>query len=200
MTVPTPRTPHYKLYLTEADKRGWQDQYYENMRIIDSAISSFGAISNFQGVWANSTAYSVTMRVTDPDTAFIYECVVAHTSSAAPTTFVEERALHPTYWGTYSFGGGGFPLVSGTSTHADVPASVTSVILSAASPVRTGVAIYNDSAAELLINLGSTASSSSFTVSMLPGSYFETPFGYIGDISGIWSEVSGNARVTEFTP
>jgi hypothetical protein len=37
-------------------------------------------------------------------------------------------------------------------------------------------------------------------VSMLPGSYFETPYGYIGAITGIWSEVSGNARVTEFTP
>jgi hypothetical protein len=386
MVAPTPRTPNYKLLLTEPDRRGWQDQYYENMRIIDSGLAAVTSISNFMGVWANNTAYELGMRVTDPSTSIIYECATPHTSSASPVTFTEERLAHPTYWGTYSFGvrfrgawtpdtlysvgdyiahghvyaicstahvsgavfdtgpweelidatatveaceaqvvlaqeqvalaaaqvalaeaqvalaqaaaaaaeasaisvgarligtsttsltlglgpitlttqtaegwapglyvtiargdapvqfmsgvvtaydpgtgvlnvtvdfvstdagtthanwtigiggrggggGGGGSVVSSTALVTTVPATLVSSQILADNPNRTGAAIYNDSAAELLVNLGAAASSSAFTVDMLPGAYYELPFGYTGALHGIWAAATGNARVTEF--
>ena len=80
-----------------------------------------------------------------------------------------------------------------------VAASVTSVTLLAANTSRLGATIFNDSTQSLFLKLGTTASSSSFTVKVLSGGYYETPFGYTGKIDGIWNVALGNARITELT-
>lgn len=90
--------------------------------------------------------------------------------------------------------------MSGTATHSNVPAAVASTQLLAANSARVGATIYNDSAAELIVNLGAAAAPTGITVDMLPGSYYEVPFGWTGSVFGIWASAVGAARVTEFTP
>lgn len=88
------------------------------------------------------------------------------------------------------------------STQSSVAASVTSVSLLAASDARAGATIFNDttdSSNFLYVKLGATASTTSFTIKMNPGGYYEVPYGYNGAIDGIWTVASGNARITELT-
>lgn len=94
---------------------------------------------------------------------------------------------------------------SGTATRTDVAGSATSVTILASNANRLGGSIYNDSAAILYLRMGSSAASATdFTVPLAPttggiGGYFEIPAGYTGQITGIWSSATGNARVTEYT-
>ena len=81
-----------------------------------------------------------------------------------------------------------------------VAAAVASTVLLAANAARKGATVYNDSAAELLVRLGTPAAAATFTVDMLPGAYYEVPFGYTGQVTGIWASATGFARVTEVTP
>jgi hypothetical protein len=59
--------------------------------------------------WANSTAYAIGDRRYDNTDGSFWDCAVAHTSEAAPTTFAQSRALHPgpapaAYWTNAPFG------------------------------------------------------------------------------------------------
>lgn len=91
-----------------------------------------------------------------------------------------------------------------TATCTNVAASATSVALFAAvepnlADIRT---IDNDSAAVLYVKYGTAATTSSYTVKMLPGAHYEFPRGrggeiYTGVVHGIWSSATGSARVTE---
>jgi hypothetical protein len=88
---------------------------------------------------------------------------------------------------------------AGTSTLSNVASSASSVSLLAANTARLGISIFNDSTASLFVKFGTTASSSSFTVKMGPGDYYEDPFNWTGAVDGIWSAANGNARITEMT-
>lgn len=63
---------------------------------------------------------------------------------------------------------------------------------------RRGVYIYNDSDADLYIKFGEGVSTDSFTVKIGGGAFFESaqPL-YRGIITGLWSEATGSAKVTE---
>jgi hypothetical protein len=80
-----------------------------------------------------------------------------------------------------------------------VPASLTSTILAAANPARSGVQITNDSTASLFIGLGPVVSSVSYTAKVGPGGLYVIgkPGPYLGDLSGVWSAINGSARITE---
>ena len=90
---------------------------------------------------------------------------------------------------------------SGTSSSSSVAASVTSGTLLAANTARIGATVANDAGgAVLYVLLGTgTASSTSYTVAVPAGGYYEVPFGYTGQIDGVWASASGNARITELT-
>lgn len=90
-------------------------------------------------------------------------------------------------------------ITSATPAQSSVAGSATSVQLLASNTARKGCTIFNDSASILFVRLGTTASTSNFTVRMLPNAYYESPFGYTGRIDGIWVSATGNARITEFT-
>ena len=65
---------------------------------------------------------------------------------------------------------------------------------------RLGATIYNDSGNGLFyVKLGTTATTTDFTVKILPLSYYEIPFGYTGEIDGFWTIVNAGdaARITE---
>lgn len=91
------------------------------------------------------------------------------------------------------------------ATLSNVSSSASNVTLLAANPSRQGASIYNDSTAILYIKMGATASTSSFTIALPAGAtpaaaaFFEVPFGYTGQIDGIWASANGAARVTEYT-
>lgn len=89
----------------------------------------------------------------------------------------------------------------GTSVLTNVPASLTNVNLLPANLNRLGATIYNESSSGFMyVKLGSVASSSSYTIRMLPLDYFEVPFGYTGQIDALWSITGGTARIDELTP
>jgi hypothetical protein len=88
---------------------------------------------------------------------------------------------------------------SATAAQSSVASSATNVTLLASNASRLGATVYNDSTAVLYLKLGATASTSSYTIPLLPADYFEVPFGYTGIIDGIWASANGNARITELT-
>lgn len=91
------------------------------------------------------------------------------------------------------------PSTSGTATPTSVAASITSVSLLAANSARKGTTIWNNSTANLYVELGAAASASAFTARVSAGGYYEVPFTYTGAISAIWDAANGSALVREFT-
>lgn len=91
-----------------------------------------------------------------------------------------------------------------TATLSNVSTSTTSATLLAANASRIGAQITNDAATAIFIKFGTTASATSYTVSLAgaasaPFSYYEVPAGYTGRIDGILASSTGTARVTEET-
>jgi len=84
-----------------------------------------------------------------------------------------------------------------SSASSSVVAAVANTLLLASNLTRSGVTVFNDSTATLYLKLGLAASPTSYTVKMLPGAYYEAPFGYTGNVYGYWDAVNGAARVTE---
>lgn len=79
-----------------------------------------------------------------------------------------------------------------------VTAAATDTLILAANTARRGCAIRNESTAVLKVSLGTNAASATaYTAEVAAQGYYETPFGYSGQIRGIWSAANGFARVTE---
>lgn len=92
--------------------------------------------------------------------------------------------------------------VATTATLTNVNDSNSNQTLLAANSARLQATIFNDSDQNLFVKFGTTASSTSFTVKMLPGAYYELPnmAMYTGRIDGIWAaDSTGAARITELT-
>jgi hypothetical protein len=90
-------TPHYGLVQPAFNQNTWQDDFNNNMALLDAVIYNALEVSAIEGVWDNTTAYTVGQRVVDAITAAVYTCVVAHTS-ANTGTFAADRIAHPLYW------------------------------------------------------------------------------------------------------
>lgn len=89
---------------------------------------------------------------------------------------------------------------SATSTLTSVAGNASSTSLLAANTARIGATLYNDSTSICYVRLeAAAASSSNFAVKMQPEAYYEVPFGYTGELRGIWASATGNMRVTELT-
>jgi len=52
-------------------------------------------------LWANSTVYAIGKEVISPDDRRLYACRIAHTSSASPTTFTQDKYNNPGRWVTW---------------------------------------------------------------------------------------------------
>lgn len=92
------------------------------------------------------------------------------------------------------------PVASSAALVTSVAALATSQTLLAANTARVGFAIYNDSASVCYLKFGATASSTSFTVLLSAGSYYEyAGHGvYTGQVDALWSTATGAARVTSW--
>lgn len=86
------------------------------------------------------------------------------------------------------------------ATLANVAASATSVTLFAANTGTRGRTVYNDSSSIMYLKFGTTASSTSFTVIVGAGGYYEFPVMgggiYGGVVDAIWASATGSARTT----
>jgi hypothetical protein len=91
-----------------------------------------------------------------------------------------------------------------TSITTSVAASTSNVTLLTSNSIRLGATIYNDSNALLYIKLGTGSSTTSYTIKLFPLGYFPVPFGWSGEIDGIWTiafgSISGFARISELSP
>lgn len=71
--------------------------------------------------------------------------------------------------------------------------------IATASTGRLGCQVFNEGAGNLFITLGTaTTSTSSYTVRLASGDYYEVPSNYTGLIGGIFA-TAGTARVTQVT-
>ena len=86
---------------------------------------------------------------------------------------------------------------SRSATLTNVSSSASSVPLLLEQPARLGATIMNDSTQVLYVKLGKVASTTSYTVQLATMTYYEVPFGYTGQIDGIWAAANGTARLTE---
>jgi hypothetical protein len=88
-----------------------------------------------------------------------------------------------------------------TGTRTAVVSAAVDTSLLALSTSRYGATIFNDCDKTLYVALGSVAAStSSYTVQVPAGGYYEVPFNYCGVVRGIWAAApTGNAVITELT-
>lgn len=85
-----------------------------------------------------------------------------------------------------------------TVTSVNSAASSTTII--AANRLRAGVTVTNTDANILYLRVGGgTASSTSFSVALAANAHWEAPYGFTGEITGIWAvDGTGAALVTEY--
>lgn len=85
---------------------------------------------------------------------------------------------------------------SGTATN--VAANAANVTLLSSNAARDMASFYNDGNGNAFLKLGATASTSSFTVKITPGGFYELPLpAYAGQIDCIWDVANGSMRITE---
>jgi hypothetical protein len=87
------------------------------------------------------------------------------------------------------------------SNITSVAAAAGTQQLLAANGNRANFVVYNDSTAILYLSFDGAASTTHYTVQVPAQGYFEHPAGavYTGIVTGVWSAVNGNARITELT-
>lgn len=93
------------------------------------------------------------------------------------------------------------PISSSAAETYSIDDQATSATLLDANASRKGFGIYNDSAQDLYIKFGETATTTSFSVKLQPAAYYELAGHgvYTGRIDGIWgANGTGAARVTEW--
>jgi hypothetical protein len=101
--------------------------------------------------------------------------------------------------------GGATPVIeqpSANSNLTSVAAAIVPGTVLAANPVRLGFSVRNASAVATLYLKASAAappvSATFHTVALVPGAYYEDPYHYVGDVTGVWSSAVGEALVTEY--
>lgn len=86
-----------------------------------------------------------------------------------------------------------------TATPNNVNSSATNVTIFAAKASVVGRTVWNDSTAVLYLKFGATASTTSYTVQLAAGYYYEFPQPtYAGQVDGIWASANGAARTTQW--
>ncbi|MER6374863.1 hypothetical protein ABT255_42375 [Streptomyces mirabilis] len=86
-----------------------------------------------------------------------------------------------------------------TANLIPIPSSASSVILFPPAGSGSARVVWNDSTATLYLKFGAVASTTSFTVKLAPGAYYEFPQPlYVGQVDGIWDSANGFARLTSW--
>jgi hypothetical protein len=88
-----------------------------------------------------------------------------------------------------------------SATTSNAAADTSVVVILAANSSTKGVEIYNDSTSAMYLKKGSGASTTSFSVKIPAGGYYESPASpiYTGQYTAVWEAATGTARVTQLT-
>lgn len=90
-----------------------------------------------------------------------------------------------------------FPAVASASI-SQLTSSASSQQLLASNAARKGLILFNDSTAICYVKFGTTASTSSYTIKMAAGAYWDMPSPtYTGRIDAIWASANGVLAATE---
>lgn len=90
------------------------------------------------------------------------------------------------------------PNRASTATRTTVAASLTSVTVVAANPVRRGLVFFNNSDASVFLGLGSTATTTAdFTIEIPSHEGWTCPYNYDGPVQAVWLALTGALQVTE---
>ncbi len=157
------------------------DQATIPVSVVDGADVTIGAKADAKNTATDTTAVSV-MSVLKQISA----SVQAPPSQAVTNTgtFVVQNT----------------PATVSTSAVTSVAGNAGNVQLLASTAGRKQAMFYNESTQILYLKLGTTASTSSYTVQLPPNGYYELPQPiYTGQIDGIWASANGNVRITELT-
>lgn len=88
-----------------------------------------------------------------------------------------------------------------SSAVTSVAQATSNTVILSSNATRVFASIYNNSGQKMFIKLGTTASNSSYSIQLMPNSYWEVPNDWTGEIDAVWSGAGGgNALVTELTP
>lgn len=98
----TTYTTNYKLPKPDFGAANWHSDMYDALGMIDAVLATFTSIASLRGRWAVSTLYAVGDTTVDPDTGYLYECDVGHTS-ASSGTFAADRTANPSNWSASEF-------------------------------------------------------------------------------------------------
>jgi hypothetical protein len=81
---------------------------------------------------------------------------------------------------------------------ATVASTTGSQLLIGGNSKRTALTIFNDSTANLYVDLGKAPTFTDYAVKIAGGGYYELPCNYTGTINGLWDTANGNAKVRDF--
>jgi len=178
-------TTYLNLFLPNFNNSPWHDEVNYNFRAIDAALNSLTGIVA-DGVWQNSTAYTIGQKLFDEVDGSLWRCAVDHTSRASGVMSLD-RAAHPTYWETSS-------------------ASQSAVLdaIAALSPVNGDFVMFTSGSVATRVNSTSagrsmlTASNALVQKSLLGLSTVATS-GAFSDLSGTGSVLMKNVQDQTFT-
>jgi hypothetical protein len=91
------------------------------------------------------------------------------------------------------------PAPASTSNITVFTGSKVSTTFLVANPARMAAVFTNDdfSSGSVYLKFGAVASTGSYTVKLKTGAYYESTFGYVGRIDGVWDTTEGTLFVTE---
>lgn len=172
------------------------NKYPDNRLLIDNWTNFKqyidGYFSSLAFFWTDKVNYYLIQ--TEAQGIHTYEVRVDKDSGSDQTDFENNfKNLAPRRIGSNTI------VKSSVSTISSINASVTNVTIIPSNTNRIGATIFNTSSNDLYIKLGVTAALNSFSVIISSGGYYETPYGYVGQVDGIWIAADGKAVITELT-
>ena len=74
-----------------------------------------------------------------------------------------------------------------------VPVDISQAqILVGANAFRKGLTLWNNSNGSVLVELGAAPTATSFSFRLAPEGYYELPYGFTGQLQGLWLEAGGS--------
>jgi hypothetical protein len=167
---------------------------WTNGNMVPLSVDTSGALRIAGNITANNASVSTTASAPPASATYVGASV---TTSNPTYASGQMNALSLTTSGALRVDN-----ISGSSTSSvtSVASSATNVTLLASNSNRVSAMIYNDSNQRLYIKFGATASTTSFTVQIAAGGYYEFPMPiWRGRVDGLWASANGAARITELT-
>ncbi len=170
-----------------------------------------GRLDSNNGAWLGSTAPTVGQKTAANSLPVVLASDQSAVPVTGPLTDTQLRTTPVPISGTVTITDGSGPVTvdgtvtanptrPGTGVLTEVAGTVSEGILLAANAARLGATLYNDSTATLYVGLGTEiVNANNFTVKLFQDDYIELPYGFTGQVRGVWASATGEVLITEFT-